>query len=57
MLQSNSAPQSKAPSLADSAQISSSGSVMHLVISVPEQQMEQLLLPASAGPPKKVALR
>jgi len=48
---------SKAPSLADAAQISSSGSVMHLVISVPEQQMEQLLLPAPAGPPKKVALR
>jgi hypothetical protein len=48
---------SKPPSLADAAQISSSGSAMHLVISVPEQQLEQLLFPAAPGPPKKVAAR
>jgi hypothetical protein len=47
----------KTPSLADAAQISSTGSAMHLVISVPEQQMEQLLLPDSKQPPKKVAGR
>jgi hypothetical protein len=56
---------SKTPSLADAAQISSSGSAMHLVISVPEQQMEQLFVPDSTQPnskppssqPKKVAVR
>jgi hypothetical protein len=61
----------KGPSLSDAAQISSSGSVMHLVISVPEQQMEQLILPDSkppdskppdskppaSGQPKKIAAR
>jgi hypothetical protein len=56
----------KGPQLADAAQISSSGSVMHLVISVPEQQMEQLFVPDSkppdskqpaSGQPKKIAAR
>ncbi len=52
---------SKSPSLADAAQISISGAVMHVVLSVPEQQMEQLFVPDSkhpdSGRPKKVALR
>lgn len=36
---------SKTPSPAGSARISSSGSAMHLVLSVPEEQVEQLFLP------------
>lgn len=49
----------KGASLADAAQISSSGSVMHVVIAVPEQQMEQFLIPKgpASGQPKKPALR
>jgi hypothetical protein len=54
----------KAPALANAVQISSSGPVMHLVLSVPEQQMEQLFLPdpkkpdlkqPASGQPKKIA--
>jgi hypothetical protein len=52
---------SKTPWPADAAQVSSNGSIMHLVISIPEQQMEQFLLPdpkrPSSGQPKKIALR
>jgi len=53
---------SKIPSLADAAKFYVSGAVMHLVLSVPEQQIEQLLLPDSkqpkppaSGQPKKAA--
>ncbi len=50
----NAAPNpSKTPSLADAAQISSSGSVMHVVVSVPEQQMEQLFMPDAKQPDSK----
>jgi hypothetical protein len=44
---------SKMPSLADAAKIYVSGSVMHLILSVPEQQVEQLLLPGSKQPNSK----
>jgi len=51
----------KGPSLAEATQISSNGPVMHVVISVPEQLMEQFMVPGSknpaSGPGKKVALR
>ena len=54
MLQSN-GNQSPAPPLAaDAAEISARGSVTHVVVSVPERQLEQLLLP---NQPKKVAAR
>jgi hypothetical protein len=43
----------KTPALANAVQVSSSGPVMHLVISIPEQQMEQLLLPDSKKPNSK----
>jgi hypothetical protein len=49
---------SKGPSLADAAQISSTGAAMHVVISLPEQQMEKFFLPDSKqSQPKKVAAR
>jgi hypothetical protein len=44
---------SKMPSLADAAKFYVSGSTMHLVLSVPEQQIEQLLLPDSKQPNSK----
>ncbi len=49
----------KGPALADAAQISSTGAAMHVVISLPEQQLEKFFLPDSkpAGQPKKVASR
>jgi hypothetical protein len=43
------------PALADGAQISASGATMHLVLAVPEKQLEQLFLPSPA--PKKLAAR
>jgi len=64
MLQQSNPNASKTPSLVDAAKIYVSGSVMHLVLSVPEQQIEQLLLPDSkqpnfkppaSGQPKKAA--
>jgi hypothetical protein len=50
----------KIATLADSAQISATGSVMRLVLAVPEDQIEKLLMPATATPasrqrPKRVA--
>jgi len=47
---------SKAASLADSATVSANGSVMRFTVSLPEQQLEQLLMPApEAAKAKKVA--
>jgi hypothetical protein len=58
MLQSNrSSGAPSGPSLADAAQISTAGSTMHVVVSVPEQQLEQLFLPRSGAPPKRIAAR
>jgi hypothetical protein len=57
MVPSQGAPNAKAPSLADSAKISSTGSTVHVVITMPEQQVEQLILPKANSAPKKVALR
>jgi hypothetical protein len=50
---------SKLPSLAEAAKVSSTGSMMHLVLSVPEQEMEQLFVPDFKPPaaPKKIAAR
>jgi hypothetical protein len=46
----------KVASLADSATFTATGSVMHLTVSLPEQQLEQLLMPApGAAKAKKVA--
>jgi hypothetical protein len=59
MMQSNRPPGGDAPagpSLADAARISTAGSTMHLVVSVPQQQLQQLFFPA-ANPPKKLAAR
>lgn len=47
---------SGAQSIASAAQISANGSVAHVTLSLPEQQVEQMFLPSSA-PPKKVAVR
>jgi hypothetical protein len=44
------------PSLADAAQISATGSALHVMISVSQQQLQLFLLPA-ANPPKKLAAR
>ncbi len=44
------------PALADGAQISASGSNMHLVVALPEKQLEQLFL-QSPNTPKKLAAR
>jgi hypothetical protein len=55
----NAAPKSK-PSIASAPQISASGSTMHVVLAVPEQQIEEFFVPGSkpvSGQPKKVALR
>lgn len=47
---------SKAASLADSATVTANGPVMRLTVSLPEQQLEQLLMPAAgASKPKRVA--
>ncbi len=48
---------SPAPSLADAAQISAAGATMHVVVSVPEQQLEQIFLPRTAAPAKRIASR
>jgi hypothetical protein len=48
---------SPGPSLADAAQISTVGSAMHVLVSVPEQQLEQLFLPRAAAPAKRAAAR
>jgi hypothetical protein len=48
---------SPGPTLADAAQISTAGSTMHVVVSVPEQQLEQFFLPRTAAPAKHVAAR
>jgi hypothetical protein len=45
-----------APSLADAAKITSSGSVTHLVVSVSEKELERIFL-SSPGQPKKIASR
>lgn len=48
----------KAASIADSATFSASGPLLRLSVTLPEQQVEQLLMPAAASAaPKKVALR
>ncbi|HEY1755612.1 MAG TPA: hypothetical protein VGG72_09475 [Bryobacteraceae bacterium] len=50
---------SKGASMADAARISSSGSVMYLVIAVPERDLEQFFIPSqfpAADQPKKVAM-
>lgn len=54
MLQSNRAQSPAPPLAANAAEISARGSVTHVVVSVPERQLEQLLLPKQ---PKKVAAR
>jgi hypothetical protein len=59
MLQPNRPPGGNAPagpSLADTARISTAGSTLHLVVSVPQQQLQQFFFPA-ANPPKKLAAR
>jgi hypothetical protein len=33
------------------------GAVMHLTMSVPEQQVEQLFVPGAAGPRRRAAVR
>ncbi len=45
-----------APSLADAARITSSGSVTHLVVAIPEKELERIFL-AAPGQPKKIASR
>jgi hypothetical protein len=40
----------KMPSFADATKISTTGPVLHLTISVPEQQMEQIIMPDSRQP-------
>lgn len=48
----------KAASIADSATFSANGPLMRVSVTLPEDQVEQLLIPAgAAGTPKKVALR
>jgi hypothetical protein len=44
------------PSLANAAQISATGSTMHVMISVPQQELQQFLF-SGADPPKKLAAR
>jgi hypothetical protein len=59
MTQKNSPPGSNSASgrsLADAAQISATGSTMHVMLSVPQQELQQFLLPG-ANPPKKLAAR
>ncbi len=58
MMQANrpdGSPAPQGPSLADAAKISVAGSTMHLILSVPEKQLEPLF--ASPGPPKRLAQR
>lgn len=58
MLQANAAQGQRGPvnpELADGAQITANGSTMHLVLSVPEKELEQMFLPPA--PPKKLASR
>jgi hypothetical protein len=51
----NNAAGGKIASLADSATFTASGPVMRLSVSMPEQQLEQLLMPAPAAKAKRVA--
>jgi len=56
MNRNNSAAGGKAASLADSATVTANGPVMRVTLMLPEQQLEQLLMPAQAAPKaKKVA--
>jgi len=51
---SNASPNtSKTPSLGESTKVSTTGPTLHLTISVPEQQMEQLIIPESKQPDAK----
>jgi hypothetical protein len=48
---------SHAASLLDNATFSTTGSVAHVSVSLPEQQIEQLFMPEAGARPKKVAAR
>lgn len=59
MAQANAAQGQKGPvdpAIADGAQITATGANMHLVVAVPEKQLEQLFL-QSSNAPKKLAAR
>jgi len=56
MNRNSSAATGRAASLADSATVTATGPVMRVTVMLPEQQLEQLLMPAQAAPKaKKVA--
>ena len=57
MLQSNTQANPALGSLASSATFTTNGAVMHLALSVPEQQIEQLFVPHAMGAKRRVALR
>ena len=59
MLQANPPPGSPAPgsSFTTPPQISSSGSAMHMVVSLPERELEQFFRPRASQPPRRLAAR
>jgi hypothetical protein len=59
MIQMKVADKPNVASLADAATFTANGSVMHFMLAVPEQQIEQLLMPAAAGtgPAARAAIR
>jgi glycine cleavage system regulatory protein len=57
MLQSNAQNKPALGALASSATFSINGAVMHLAMSLPEEQIEQLFVPGGAGAKKRIAAR